>query len=222
VEALDFHLPEVPVTAEPAPAADENIIDFDLDLGASEPVALDEEAAPSLEGLDVQLEEAPLELPASPSFDMSGISLDLAPESGAKAESPEDTVVLADLPMDDGLTMTDMASAETTVLPDLNAEETLVLPDLAMAAEPAAEPAFNAAETVVNPELGAQLAAELEAEAGGDDARYQEVATKLDLAKAYEEMGDLEGARELLQEVLSEGNAEQQDKAKAILEKVAG
>ncbi|MGH8698814.1 MAG: FimV/HubP family polar landmark protein, partial [Burkholderiales bacterium] len=34
------------------------------------------------------------------------------------------------------------------------------------------------------------------------DARWQEVATKLDLAKAYEEMGDKDGARELLNEVL--------------------
>src|SRR5438552_7310723 len=36
------------------------------------------------------------------------------------------------------------------------------------------------------------------------DARWQEVATKLDLAKAYEEMGDKDGARELLKEVVKE------------------
>jgi len=35
---------------------------------------------------------------------------------------------------------------------------------------------------------------------GAPDARWQEVATKLDLAKAYEEMGDKDGARELLKE----------------------
>ena len=85
-------------------------------------------------------------------------------------------------------------------------------------------PSFDSAETVVNPELGAQLEAQLEAEqaadAEGDDARWQEVATKLDLAKAYEEMGDLEGARELLQEVLGEGNAEQQDVARTLMERV--
>ena len=37
------------------------------------------------------------------------------------------------------------------------------------------------------------------------DALWEEANTKLDLAKAYEEMGDLEGARELLQEVVGEG-----------------
>ena len=45
----------------------------------------------------------------------------------------------------------------------------------------------------------------------------EEVATKLELAHAYEEMGDKEGARELLQEVISEGNAEQQAAAAAML-----
>jgi pilus assembly protein FimV len=49
------------------------------------------------------------------------------------------------------------------------------------------------------------------------DARWQEVATKLDLAKAYEEMGDKDGARELLNEVVKEGDAAQQQQAKTML-----
>jgi pilus assembly protein FimV len=35
------------------------------------------------------------------------------------------------------------------------------------------------------------------------------VTTKLELAQAYEEMGDKEGAKELFQEVLAEGNSTQ-------------
>jgi pilus assembly protein FimV len=50
------------------------------------------------------------------------------------------------------------------------------------------------------------------------DARWQEVATKLDLAKAYEEMGDKDGARELLGEVLTEGDVVQQQQAKSMLD----
>ena len=50
------------------------------------------------------------------------------------------------------------------------------------------------------------------------DARWQEVATKLDLAKAYEEMGDKDGARELLNEVMKEGDAAQQQQAKQMLD----
>jgi pilus assembly protein FimV len=50
----------------------------------------------------------------------------------------------------------------------------------------------------------------------------EEVTTKLDLAKAYEEMGDAEGARELLQEVLKEGNVTQREEAQAMLDRIDG
>ena len=50
------------------------------------------------------------------------------------------------------------------------------------------------------------------------DARWQEVATKLDLAKAYEEMGDKDGARELLNEVMKEGDPAQQQQAKQMID----
>ena len=49
--------------------------------------------------------------------------------------------------------------------------------------------------------------------AGGGDQKWQEVATKLDLAKAYQDMGDADGARELLNEVLRDGDAAQQNQA---------
>lgn len=45
----------------------------------------------------------------------------------------------------------------------------------------------------------------------------QEVATKLELARAYEEMGDKEGAKELVEEVLREGSPEQKEEAHKIL-----
>lgn len=53
-----------------------------------------------------------------------------------------------------------------------------------------------------------------------DPAHWEEVNTKLDLAKAYEEMGDLEGARELLEEVLGEGPVDLVEQAKAILDRI--
>ena len=49
------------------------------------------------------------------------------------------------------------------------------------------------------------------------DERWQEAATKLDLAKAYQEMGDASGTREILEEVLREGNDEQRNAAQAML-----
>ena len=50
------------------------------------------------------------------------------------------------------------------------------------------------------------------------DAKWQEVATKLDLAKAYEEMGDKDGARDLLNEVLQEGDAAQKQQAQTMMD----
>jgi len=49
-----------------------------------------------------------------------------------------------------------------------------------------------------------------------DDELNQEVDTKLELARAYEEMGDAEGARELLEEVIRDGNDAQQEQARAV------
>ena len=43
------------------------------------------------------------------------------------------------------------------------------------------------------------------------------VSTKLELAKAYVEIGDKDGAREILQEVLREGTAAQQQEAKSVI-----
>ncbi|MEN3294386.1 MAG: pilus assembly protein FimV [Burkholderiales bacterium] len=56
------------------------------------------------------------------------------------------------------------------------------------------------------------------AESSSSDA---EMATKLDLAIAYQEIGDKEGARELLDEVLKGGNAEQSEKARSLLLELA-
>ena len=56
--------------------------------------------------------------------------------------------------------------------------------------------------------------AEQDAEQLGDD---DEVATKLDLARAYVEMGDEDGARSILQEVVAEGNQAQRGDAERLL-----
>lgn len=48
-----------------------------------------------------------------------------------------------------------------------------------------------------------------------------EVTTKLDLARAYLDMGDPEGARSILGEVMEEGNDEQKNEAEALISKLA-
>ncbi len=54
------------------------------------------------------------------------------------------------------------------------------------------------------------------------DGQWHDASTKLDLARAYEEMGDSEGAREILREVMHDGDESQQAEAKAMLAKLGG
>ena len=50
----------------------------------------------------------------------------------------------------------------------------------------------------------------------GEDA----IGTKLDLAKAYLDMGDPDGARSMLEEVIAEGAPAQQDEARKLIAEI--
>jgi pilus assembly protein FimV len=50
---------------------------------------------------------------------------------------------------------------------------------------------------------------------------WDETATKLDLAKAYIDMGDAEGARSILDEVMAEGNDSQKQQARTLAAQIA-
>jgi len=52
----------------------------------------------------------------------------------------------------------------------------------------------------------------------GEDS--DEIATKLDLARAYVDMGDSDGAKEILKEVISEGTEEQKSEAQTLIDSV--
>jgi len=64
-------------------------------------------------------------------------------------------------------------------------------------------------------------ALEDESQSEGLLASTDEVATKLDLARAYIDMEDPEGARSILQEVLEEGDEEQKSEAESLISKIA-
>jgi pilus assembly protein FimV len=104
----------------------------------------------------------------------------------------------------------------------------------AVAADPEPEPEAQLVEPIPNPETGhepwhAELAvpavapaAEAQPEpayAGHGDATFHDdpVDTKLDLARAYLDMGDPVGARAMLDEVIEEGSQMQQDEARRLL-----
>ena len=60
-------------------------------------------------------------------------------------------------------------------------------------------------------------------DAAGDDliSGEDEVSTKLDLAKAYIDMGDNQNARNILDDVVSEGNDDQQREAQALIAQIS-
>ena len=170
-------------------------MDFDLDLGS--PVEPDDETSAAVAQ---QVESAPHE----------------APSTGGIGELKLDF----DLELDQALAST--AAAEPVV------EETDLVLDFSVAEEPeleamaaatvAAEPVVEETDLVLDFPAAEEPAPETPVAAGKPD--NPEVATKLELAQAYEEMGDLEGARELLNEVVSEGSEAQQAQARAKLDQL--
>jgi pilus assembly protein FimV len=55
-----------------------------------------------------------------------------------------------------------------------------------------------------------------------EPATLSEIGTKLDLARAYMDMGDPEGARNILEEVLSEGSVSQKQEARRLIDSLPG
>ena len=94
----------------------------------------------------------------------------------------------------------------------------------APASEAAAPPAAASADAGLDFKLdGLSLnldepKAEAPAAGGEKDGHWYDVQTKFDLAKAYQEMGDKDGAKEILQEVIKEGDTEQKAQAKTLMD----
>jgi pilus assembly protein FimV len=97
-----------------------------------------------------------------------------------------------------------------------------------LGADAPAAPADN--EIKWEPETAAPSTAgsEIDLEAGATPAgegevsgQWDEAATKLDLAKAYIDMGDAEGARSILQEVMAEGSEAQKKQAQELSSQIA-
>jgi len=176
--------------AEPQPAVD--LSDFDLDV--TEPVA---PAAPQA------VEEAPV---------------DVAAELAAFDSVPEfDPVSEFDMPSDFDLSLSlddDSPAAKSfaSELDDVNAE----LDKLSQSLEsPSLEPHFTSEDAVAQPEPEPLDDLDFDFFSGSD-----EVATKLDLARAYIDMGDNQGARDILDEVVKDGDDTQRQEAEDMLSRL--
>lgn len=173
--------------------------DFDMEMGDIDLAALDQEMDALVGGLDDIDEEedtvaAPTEvMPSIKDEDLSLGSDATEVVSAVNDELDEDLADLDDL--DVGVTTEDTAD-------EFGDDLTFGMGSPAGAADEGGG-------------IGEDMNAELDFLADTD-----EVATKLDLARAYIDMGDMEGAKDILDEVSAEGNQDQQQEAKELLTKI--
>ena len=207
------------VPAAPAAAAAPTL-DFDLGGGAAQASA----SAP-----DIPLDAAPREAsPPALDFDISGAGKgkDAAVTVAAGSPQQEKSATNIDFNLDLGATQQLQKAAAPAAPPAPASEPSGGLDfdlnlDVGAGAEKKTE-AEKSAPAMDLSSISLDLGSPGEASAApaGGDPKWQEVATKLDLAKAYEEMGDKDGARELLNEVMKDGDAAQKGTAQQLLAKL--
>jgi pilus assembly protein FimV len=199
-----------PAARAPAATAD---VDLDLglgDAGTTTDITLDAGAAGAAAGTDTAI-------------------LDLGADEkagGQPAASPDFTL---EVPAAEG-TQTDVALEATATAQDTNMLDFKIeLP--AAAEEPATKAVAPAAAgtdggldfklddlTIGDSKTGAGPLGGGGGGGGEKDGHWYDVQTKFDLAKAYQEMGDKDGAKEILQEVIKEGDTEQKAQAKSLMD----
>lgn len=221
--------------------------DFAAPAPAPAPEPSPDLAMPDLEaGLDFPMSDFNLETPAAAvavsepeSSDM--LTLDIPLDEPAAAVVPEFSPPPADTfesdmaPVEDDFAMPDLgmpdmgASPPVTDVLDAGADADGLNFDFDLGASPTPiepeassdalddEPSFDLGD--MNLDLDAQSD---EIVMDGSDLDFggeldDPVTTKIDLARAYIDMGDKEGAREILQEAINEGNPEQQGTAQGLL-----
>ncbi|WNW14120.1 FimV/HubP family polar landmark protein [Pseudomonas sp. DTU_2021_1001937_2_SI_NGA_ILE_001] len=183
----------------------------DLDEVLSEPVSVAVDEPQSLEDFDLGLAEDDPQLNSEDDLLLSlgEDPLDLGasepPVAEHDLELPEDF----DLSLADEIETDSATQAFASEIDDVNAELDRLSQELE--SPPLEEPSFTA-------EDAATLDDDLEFDylSGTDEA-----ATKLDLARAYIDMGDADGARDILGEVVSEGDDAQKSEAREMLARLA-
>ena len=236
---------------EPEPELDDLDNAFDLsldDLEAASPAVVAPEPAPvSVTDLDEFPRDDDLSFESvlqqqtdikENLDDLSDFDLDMDLGGDASpATLAEDDFLLS---LDDGVKDLDIPVAEAPAVPAAALDD-LELPadfDLSLADEmdaPDAPDAFAAELEDVNAELDRlsqslgepSFTAEDAMASAADEPEFDflsgtdEVATKLDLAQAYIDMGDADGARDILNEVVTEGDSGQKTEAKEMLSRLA-
>jgi len=213
LDTMDFGLPPTPVQPEAVTEATPFHNDVPAILGAPAPASAADDPLFDLDTMDFgsPAEPAPAAL-AQPSVEP--LEFDAPPAAAATAPAPAEEPFSFDLapPGEDdpfALPETPAAGAADSAAPTPGLP---VEPGFEMADIDLDLPSFDRADDTpaALPEVGEALAP------AAMSPEHMEMETKLDLAIAYQEIGDKEGARELLDEVIKGGSSEQVSKASAM------
>ena len=188
--------------------------DVDLDLGLGDTgtgtatdIALDAGPAAGTDTgiLDLGSADEKAPAPAMPDFALEVPGTETKAEAPALAPAPESNII------DFQIELPKSAEDETT------RAHSSAAPAATTAAAPADDGGLDFKLDGLDLTMDAKPAAG--AAGGGEkDGHWYDVQTKFDLAKAYQEMGDKDGAKEILQEVIKEGDTEQKSQAKTLLD----
>ncbi|MGQ0653853.1 MAG: FimV/HubP family polar landmark protein [Betaproteobacteria bacterium] len=225
--------------AAPAAAAAAASPTIDFDLGGA--------AAPAASAPDISLDEPAKEGASAPlDFDLGGGAPAAPPAEPSKDFTADETVLSLDTKKEAESASSGL-DFNLDLGGDEKKPEEAAAPAAKAAAAPASD--SGGLDFDLNLDLGgadkpaeekpaapvdlSSISLDLGSPGGGDedktmlmpsmastDPKWQEVATKLDLAKAYEEMGDKDGAKELLTEVMKDGDAAQKGQAQQLLAKL--
>ncbi|MDH1719638.1 LysM peptidoglycan-binding domain-containing protein [Pseudomonas mosselii] len=210
LEDLAAEAPEV--QAEPVPAIAETDADDDFEALLAQAQATPQNVD-DLAEFDLDVAEEPV-VPTS----SEEAPVDVAAELAAFEAIPEfDPISELELPEDFDLSLSlddDSPAAKNfaSELDDVNAELDKLSQNLDVPAA-APEPRFTAEDAALEPEPLDDL--DFDFFSGAD-----EVATKLDLARAYIDMGDHQGARDILDEVVKDGDDSQRQEANEMLSRL--
>lgn len=181
-----------------AEATEDDLLDFDFDIDSDS------------DGGDQDIDDVFAELEAATAVD-----------EGAGADVADTTADDAALDLDSPMEFDDATEKSADNSLDFDASGL----DFNLDTEESDEKPVEASEADTG--LDFDMGESATADAGSDDAlgdlsddafgEVDEVGTKLDLAKAYVDMGDSDGARSILDEVLEEGDESQKAQAKELL-----
>lgn len=229
---LGFEVPESSTIAENTAAMDvplseetgaSSSVDFDLGVGETAPAAAIGEST-----MIMQLENPPTgpETPLDLDITAKHPTLSALEPESVETPAPELEDLIFDITSTNHPPSVEETEEETAEPAPANVEDTLAftldfpVTDKVAPTKPATEnEVVDIGLEDIDLNLDESATGVPAAEVKG--AHWHDVATKIDLAKAYQEMGDAAGAKEILEEVLNEGDDQQRATAEAMMQQLS-